>query len=100
MGNEAVQVLKLALISFRAFRNFFCSDSRFEPIIDSWFIGLEFMSTYSQLQFVEELEIDLLAILRKSLDRAVSLYIFIREVRLSGARVSIIIFRIRELYKM
>ena len=44
--------------------------------------------------------IDLLAILQKSLDRALSLYIFIREVRLNGVRVSITIVRIRKFYKM
>ena len=32
MGNDAVWDLKLVLISFRAFRNFFCSDSNFKPI--------------------------------------------------------------------
>ena len=44
--------------------------------------------------------IDLLAILRKSLDRALVLYIFIHEFRSSGARVSITIVHIRKFYKM
>ena len=45
-------------------------------------------------------EIDLLAILRKSLDRAIFLYNFIHEVRLSGVRASISIVRIRKFYQM
>ena len=44
--------------------------------------------------------IDLLAILQKSLDRALSLYIFIRKVRLSGVRSSITIVHIRKFHKM
>ena len=43
---------------------------------------------------------DLLAILQKSLDRAIFLYIFIHEVRLSGVRASITIVHIRKFYKM
>ena len=43
--------------------------------------------------------IDLLAILKKSLDRALFLYIFIREVRSSGVRGSITIVHIRKFYK-
>ena len=44
--------------------------------------------------------IDLLAILRKSLDQATFLYIFIREVRLNGVRASIAIVHIRKIYKI
>ena len=44
--------------------------------------------------------IDLLAILKKSLDRAIFLYNFIREVRLSGVRASIAIVHIRKFYKL
>ena len=44
--------------------------------------------------------IDLLAILEKSLDRAIFLYNFIREVRLNGVRASIAIVHIRKFYKM
>ena len=44
--------------------------------------------------------IDLLAILRKSLDRALFLYNFIREVRSSGVRGSITIVHIRKFYKL
>ena len=44
--------------------------------------------------------IDLFAIHEKSLDRALFLYIFIHEVRLSGVRASIIIVYIRKFYKM
>ena len=44
--------------------------------------------------------IDLLAILQKSLDRALFLYNFIREVRLSGVRASIAIVHIRKFYKI
>ena len=44
--------------------------------------------------------IDLLAIQLKSLDRAIFLYIFIREVRLNGVRASIAIVHIRKFYKM
>ena len=42
--------------------------------------------------------IDLLAILEKSLDRAIFLYNFMREVRLSGVRASIAIVHIRKFY--
>ena len=45
-------------------------------------------------------EIDLLAILQKSLDREIFLYIFICEARLSGIRTSLAIACIREFYKM
>ena len=44
--------------------------------------------------------IDLLAILQKSLDRALSLYIFIHEVRSSGMRGSITIKHIRKSFKV
>ena len=43
--------------------------------------------------------IDLLAILQKILDRELSLYIFIHEVRLSSIRASISIVHIRKFYK-
>ena len=43
---------------------------------------------------------DLLAILQKSLDRALFLYNFIREVRLSGVRGSINIMEIRKFVKL
>ena len=45
-------------------------------------------------------KIDLLAIQQKSLDRALFLYIFIHEIRLSGVRASITIVHIRKFYKM
>ena len=44
--------------------------------------------------------IDLLAILRKSLDRALFLYNFIRKVRSSGVRDSITIMHIRKFLKL
>ena len=44
--------------------------------------------------------IDLLAILQKSLDRALFLYSFIREVRSSGVRASITIVCIRKFFKV
>ena len=44
--------------------------------------------------------IDLLAILQKSLDRALFLYIFLSEVRSSGVRASIAIVHIRKFYKV
>ena len=44
--------------------------------------------------------IDLLAILLKSLDRALFLYIFIHEIPSSGVRASITIVHIRKFYKM
>ena len=44
--------------------------------------------------------IDLLAILQKSLDRALFLYISIREVRSSGVRASITIMHIRKFLKL
>ena len=44
--------------------------------------------------------IDLLAILKKSLDRAIFLYNFIHEVGLNGVRASIAIVHIRKFYKV
>ena len=41
-----------------------------------------------------------LAILQKSLDRALFLHIFIHEIRSSGVRASITIVHIRKFYKM
>ena len=59
MGNQAVQVPKLVLISFRAFRYFFVQIKTSSPV----FIVsseapefIEFMRPYSQQQFVEESE--------------------------------------------
>ena len=46
------------------------------------------------------LPIDLLATLEKSLDRALFLYNFIREVRSSGVRGSITIMHIRKFFKV
>ena len=43
--------------------------------------------------------IDLLAILQKSLDRAIFLYNFIHEARQSGVTASITIVHIRKFYK-
>ena len=59
----------------------------------------------SKMQFFEAVKmidgrIDLLAILQKSLDRALSLYIFIHGARSSGVRASIAIMDIRKFYKM
>ena len=45
------------------------------------------------------LVIDLLAILQKSLDRAIFLYIFIHVVRVSDVRASIGIVHIRKFYE-
>ena len=50
-GNEAVQVLKLVLFSFKAFRD------SFDPIQASGPSSLEFKRSYSQQKFVEESEI-------------------------------------------
>ena len=44
--------------------------------------------------------IDLLAIQQKSLDRALSLYTFIQEIRSSGVRASITIVHFQKFYKM
>ena len=44
--------------------------------------------------------IDHLAILQKSLDRATFLYIFMRKVRLNGARAWITIVHVRKFYKL
>ena len=44
--------------------------------------------------------IDLLAILQKSMDRALFLYTFIHEIRSSGVRASITIVHIGKFYKM
>ena len=52
------------------------------------------------LELCSVLGIDLLAILQKSLDRAIFLYIFMREVRSSGVRASIAIVHIRKFFKM
>ena len=52
VGNEAVQILKLVLILFRAFMNFFCSDSNLKPIIYWQFTSLEFLINYSQQKLV------------------------------------------------
>ena len=43
--------------------------------------------------------IDLLAVLEKGLDRALFLYIFMHEIRLSGVRASITVVYIRKFYK-
>ena len=48
----------------------------------------------------QRLPIDLLAILQKSVDRAIFLYKFIREVRYSGVTASIAIVHIRKFYKL
>ena len=45
-------------------------------------------------------KIDLLAILQKSLDRAIFLYNFIHEAPLSGVRASIVIVHIRKPFKL
>ena len=44
--------------------------------------------------------IELLAVLQKSLDRALFLYIFIHQVQLSGVGASITIVHIRKFYRM
>ena len=49
---------------------------------------------------LETAPIELLAIQQKSLDRALLLYNFIREVRSSGVRGSFIIVHIRKFFKM
>ena len=49
---------------------------------------------------IEFYGIDLLAILQKSLDRAIFLYNFIHEARLSAVRASIAIVHIRKFYKL
>ena len=46
------------------------------------------------------MEIDLLAILQKSLDQALFLYNFIREVRSSGVRASFTIVHIRKSFRI
>ena len=45
-------------------------------------------------------EIDLLAILQNSLDRALFLYIFIQDVRSSGVRASTTIVHVRKFFKV
>ena len=57
------------------------------------------ITTYLQSVSLFE-SIDLLAILQKSLDRALFLYNFIRKVRSSGARASITIMHIRKFFKL
>ena len=54
---------------------------------------------FNEMEHVSTI-IDLLAILQKSLDRALFLYIFIHEVRSSGVGASITIVQIRKFYKM
>ena len=51
-------------------------------------------------EILRKIVMDLLAIQQKSLDRALFLYIFIHEIRLSGVRVSITIVHIRRFDKM
>ena len=51
------------------------------------------------MSFQDQLRIDLLAILQKSLDRAIFLYILMRKVRLNGVGASITIVHIRKFYK-
>ena len=53
-GNDAVQVLKLVLISLRAYRYFCCSDSNSKSIFYCQLTALEFMRSYSQKKFMEE----------------------------------------------
>ena len=50
--------------------------------------------------FTQNLTIDLLAILQKSLDRALFLYSFLRKVRSSGVRGSFTIMHIRKFFKL
>ena len=53
-----------------------------------------------KLGILTKISIDLLAILQKSLDRAIFLYISTRKVRLSGVTASITVVRIRKFYEM
>ena len=59
-----------------------------------------FTLTNNNLSGNEFPAIDLLAILEKSLDRAIFLYNFIHEIRQSGVRASIAIVLIRKSYKL
>ena len=60
---------------------------------------MQICNLQEDIKDVMVLEIDLLAILQKSMDRALFLYIFIHEVRSSGVRASITIVRIRKFYR-
>ena len=57
-------------------------------------------STRNQQPLFRLSRIDLLAIQQKSLDQALFLYIFIREVQSSGVRASFTIVHIRKFCKM
>ena len=57
MANETVQVFKMVLILFKAFRKFVCSDPNLKLIIYCQFTPLEIMTSYSQQKFVKEGEI-------------------------------------------
>ena len=78
-----------------------CMIHRVIPILTYHFV-CDISTGY--LQFVlllrRRLLTDLLAILQKSLARALFLYIFIHEVRSSGVRASITIVHIRKFYRM
>ena len=54
----------------------------------------------NSITFAVNIVIDLLAILQKSLDRAIFLYNFIYEARLTAVRASIAIVHIRKFYKL
>ena len=58
------------------------------------------ISVHFQFEAASTLALNSLAILQKSLDRAISLHIFIREARLSCVRAFIIIVRIRKFCKI
>ena len=58
------------------------------------------MKSRETAEYHRQEQIDLLAILQKSLDRALFLYNFTRKVLLSGVKASITIVEIRKFYKI
>ena len=76
----------------------------FRPGINFVFTIRRLKSTFKRITIETftryQLRIDLLAVQQKGLDRALSLYIFIREIRSSGVRASITIVHIRKFCKM
>ena len=60
-----------------------------------WVPGFRTIGLFNYFTVEHILNLDLFAILQKSLDRALFLYIFILEARMSGIRASISIVHIR-----
>ena len=93
MHDYAKMAVKKSLPRCIAFYDRIPIDSLTIPNSNAMHFGKKFLAAILSV-------IDLLAILRKSLDRALFLYNFIREVRSSGVRGSITIMHIRKFFKL